>query len=88
MHEAALNASQIRLAVLQPFFAEQEALNIKLLLAFNIGVGSGAAGAALAAPIFCLVAVLGPRFFFRYASCLFYNPDIEILRARFARGCF
>jgi len=28
-----------------------------------IGVGSGAAGAALAAPIFCLVAVLGPRFF-------------------------
>jgi len=29
----------------------------------SIGVGSGAAGAALAAPIFCLVAVLGPRFF-------------------------
>ena len=29
----------------------------------DIGVGSGAAGAALAAPIFCLVAVLGPRFF-------------------------
>ena len=28
-----------------------------------IGVGSGAAGAALAAPIFCLVAVLGPRYF-------------------------
>ena len=52
-----------------------------------IGVGSGAAGAALAAPIFCLVAVLGPRFF-RYAICLFYNSDIEILRARFARGCF
>jgi len=52
-----------------------------------IGVGSGAAGAAIAAPIFCLVAVLGPPFF-RYASCLFYNPDIEILRARFARGCF
>jgi len=35
----------------------------------NIGVGSGAAGAALAAPIFCLVAVLGPRCLFRYASC-------------------
>ena len=51
----------------------------------DIGVGNGAAGAA---PIFCQVAVLGPRFFFRYASCLFYNPDIEILRARFARGCF
>ena len=30
---------------------------------FIIGVGSGAAGAALVAPIFCLVAVLGPRFF-------------------------
>jgi len=28
-----------------------------------IGVGSGAAGAALAAPIFCLVGVLGQRFF-------------------------
>jgi len=53
-----------------------------------IGVGSGAAGAALAAPLFCLVAVLGPRFFSRYASCLFYNPVIEYLRARFARECF
>jgi len=30
----------------------------------HIGVGSGAAGAALAAPIFWLVAVLGPPFFF------------------------
>ena len=47
---------------------EQTILNQLLRLRFRnndktIGVGSGAAGAALAAPIFCLVAVLGPRFF-------------------------
>ena len=35
----------------------------------NIGVGRGAAGAALAAPIFWLVAVLGPRFLYTRVVC-------------------
>jgi len=43
-------------------FAGRLKLRTQLLI---IGVGSGAAGAALAAPIFWLVAVLGPRFYIR-----------------------
>jgi len=52
-----------------------------------IGVGSGVAGAALAAPIFCLVAVMGPHFFFRYASILFYNPLAAPISKCFRRPC-
>ena len=41
------------------------------------GVGSGAAGAALAAPIFWLVALWGPRFLNTRVAC-FYYQDTEI----------
>jgi len=42
----------------------------------SIGVGSGAAGAALAAPIFWLVAVLGPRFLNTQVVC-FTSSDTQ-----------
>jgi len=50
-------------------------------------INSNDIGFGIGAPIFCLVSVLGPRFF-RYASCLFYNPDIEVLHARFPLGLY
>jgi len=42
---------------------------MKLDIDIYIGVGSGATGAALAAPIFWLVAVLGPRFLNTQVVC-------------------
>jgi len=49
----------------------------------NIGVRSGAAGAASAAPIFWLVAVLGPRFLYSRVVCFITQkiayPVVQVL---------